>query len=353
MQQKLTEAQSSLATAQGGNQSAAVEAQRLADEIAAATLEAERLTGEVNEIRATRDQMVAQVGDGVGGQIAALNASHQAEIARMTDELANSQVALRQATSSAEELTVRLNTIAPGAGNLTVPLFATVENDGVVADYFDDNSVTINIGANQRVLPGMTFEVYEPGENVTIDSEGLIRGKGRLEVVSVNDNNSVCRLVELEVAEAVNVGDVIVNLVYDKNAVLTFLVYGDFDLEGDGRPTQTDKRRVRGMIERWGAEVADDLATGESEVLNSPAGRTTYSPPIVEPGLDYIVVGSEPSLPTEIPDPATATPDEVRVYLDAFKRLQEYQDVIVQAKQLGVPVLNQNRFLRLVGFYRR
>jgi hypothetical protein len=43
----------------------------------------------------------------------------------------------------------------------------------------------------------------------------------------------------------------------------------------------------------------------------------------------------------------------MREYRVELENYQAYQDRIAQAREFGIPVLNQNRFLDLIGFSRR
>jgi hypothetical protein len=65
---------------------------------------------------------------------------------------------------------------------------------------------------------------------------------------------------------------------------------------------------------------------------------------------DFVVLGREPVLPTfaqeELEDPINRKKmDDARAELDA------YQKVIDRARDLHIPILNQNRFLYYVGYY--
>ena len=43
----------------------------------------------------------------------------------------------------------------------------------------------------------------------------------------------------------------------------------------------------------------------------------------------------------------------MQAYRVQLENYQAYQDLIAQAQSLNVPVLNQNRFLDLIGYYVR
>jgi hypothetical protein len=84
------------------------------------------------------------------------------------------------------------------------------------------------------------------------------------------------------------------------------------------------------MISRWGGELLEDLS---------------YD-------TDFLVLGVEPVLPDPLPADVI---DPVRIAQDAALRRQfsRYQELRARAAEMKVPILNQNRFLHLVGYYTR
>ena len=102
--------------------------------------------------------------------------------------------------------------------------------------------------------------------------------------------------------------------------------------------TSAERNRVISLIQSWGGIVEDKVTS---------------------PVTDYLVIGSRPSLPTTIEqasdsDKPAATSPALESGSVAEQRKNEqdsYDDVIVQASRLAIPVLNANRFLSLVGYY--
>jgi hypothetical protein len=102
-------------------------------------------------------------------------------------------------------------------------------------------------------------------------------------------------------------------------------VYGNFDLNNDGRPESDDAEVIRRLITQWGGRVVND----------------------VNVNTDFVVMGVEPTVETPTGD------------LDAVQRkqlaeqqaaLRQYLDVRSAAMKLNIPILNQNRFLNFVGY---
>lgn len=209
--------------------------------------------------------------------------------------------------------------------------------DGRVSSVLSDSSVVyIDLGRNSHIVLGMTFEVYDSGSGVVKDERGEARGKATLEVVNVLDNASVCRVVRRVPGRELIVGDIIANVVYDPRMKFNFYIFGDFDLDGTGQTTLTDRRRIEGMISAWGGQVVSNRGSN-SEGL--------------KPETDFLVLGEEPPLPTE---PTNKTdPVTIENYNKAKAKYETYQNLMVEAKKLSIPVLNQNRFLTMVGYYQR
>jgi hypothetical protein len=68
--------------------------------------------------------------------------------------------------------------------------------------------------------------------------------------------------------------------------------------------------------------------------------------------VDFLVLGMEPELPVA-PDPDETDPVVLENYKVAREKYLTYQSLVNQARQLSVTILNQNRFLTMVGYYRR
>jgi hypothetical protein len=193
----------------------------------------------------------------------------------------------------------------------------------------EENVVFINRGRNDHVLLGLTFEVYSRKTGVVSDDTGELRGKGTVEVISVSENSSVCRVVRVTRGQAIVEGDLIANVVYDPNITFKFHVHGDFDIDNVGQVSEVDRRRIETMIEEWGGKLTRQL---------------TYD-------VDFLVLGRDPALPERPED--QLDPVAMQRYAADQKRFETYQELIGEAKALKIPVLNQNRFLVLIGYYQR
>ncbi|MEX0774875.1 MAG: hypothetical protein WD042_04070 [Phycisphaeraceae bacterium] len=198
-----------------------------------------------------------------------------------------------------------------------------------------DNLVYINRGRKDHIWLGLTFGVFDTNTRPEWDErlKEYVNAKGTVEVVRVDQNTSVARIVSTSRGATINEGDSLINVVYDPNTAFKFYVFGDFDIDRAGAPSSSDRKRVEAMVTAWGSQVVDKL---------------TYD-------TDFVVLGIEPKLP-EGQEPKAedgATPDVIEAWLARQRRYEAYNQAESQARSFGIPVLNQNRFLALVGYHQR
>lgn len=188
------------------------------------------------------------------------------------------------------------------------------------------NSVVISLGRKQKIQLGMTFSVYSDANGIKPDAEGnYVPGKGALEVINVGDNSSTCRIRFEAKGNPIVTGDVIANPIYDPSKVYKFVVYGNFDINGDGMATPQEQNDLRALVEAWGGKLTDDLG-----------GDT-----------DFLVLGERPVLP---PKPGPDAPIELlQEYIRLVRVIDRYDQLFAQAIATGLPVLNQNRLDTLIG----
>jgi hypothetical protein len=190
-----------------------------------------------------------------------------------------------------------------------------------------NNQATISRGTRDKVILGMSFAVYSDATAIKIDPRtgDYPRPKAKLEVINVGETSSTCRITEETRGNPVVRGDVVANAIYDPSKVYTFVVYGNFDSNGDGVATPGEADDIRALIAGWGGKTTDEL-TGN---------------------VDFLILGQKPPLP---PKPGVDSPDAV---LDDWVRLngitQKYGQLQSQAVSTSVPILNENRLYTLIG----
>lgn len=209
-----------------------------------------------------------------------------------------------------------------------------IQADGRIASVVqNDHMVYIDLGRRDHVVLGMTFEVFPSGELVRPDEFDQVRGKATIEVIEIQDESALARIVREDTQSsgpAVEEGDQVINLAYSPDAVYTFHVHGRFNISGTGEPTTADARRIESIVRRWGGELAEEL---------------NYD-------VDFLVVGEAPELPGQLPE-GTIDPAEIRAHAESQREYERYQELIGTAEARNIPVINQNRFLALVGYYER
>ena len=204
--------------------------------------------------------------------------------------------------------------------------------DGNIWQIGKNNVVYINLGLGDQMYKGMTFEVYDKSEGVprvsAVSEEQLPAGKASIEVINVGPGSSECRIVKLEPGQTIQVGDVVANLIYDRHVKWTFKIYGDFDIDGDGRATVAEAEVLKRRVAEWGGRVTDQINCD----------------------TDFVVMGKEPEMPRFTAEERKNPINDYEAK-KAEQQIKEYDDVRRKAMELHIPVLNQNRFLYLIGYY--
>lgn len=253
--------------------------------------------------------------------------------------------------------------------------------DGYITRVPGDSTCFINLGKGDQISVGMTFEVYDkvrgiPSLNEDIpgmdddtarriknagarlaaaaekgtggingvkaaarsgdryDTQLPTGGKGSIEVMSVGpDHSAQCRIIHTELGVSMREGDLIANLVYDPNVKFKFVVFGGFDLDYNGVSTPADGNTIRRLIEQWGGKVLP-AATAEE----------------IGPDTDFIVMGIMPQVL------ALSADEQGNAGAVAIQKQQQdakdaYFKVLERAREYGIPVLNQTRFLYYTGYW--
>lgn len=273
--------------------------------------EANRYRDEIQGLRSDMDARVERIRQEAADREAGLGT----EISDLSKQLILAQDALRRAQ---EELR--------GKRFKPADEFALVDG-GVVGVEPVSGNVFINRGSKDKLRLGMTFTVYESPSAIRQDpNTGEYQGgKATIEVVSVDNETARCRVLSERRGNPVLKGDVIVNAVYDPNKVYTFLIYGNFDANGDGQATEQEQSQIAAMIEGWGGKTTNELS-GD---------------------VDFVVLGQRPVLPIE---PGRDAPVAIiEQYLAQRQRVERYDNLFRQATATSIPVLNENRLYTLTG----
>ena len=218
------------------------------------------------------------------------------------------------------------------------PAVGTTSADAEVASVFGGgNDLFITLGRKNGLVIGMTFEVFDPQPVIKLATTGEARGKATIEVYGLKDDAATCRVVRRDRGVNINPGDPVVNLGYDPNMTIRMFAFGEFDIESDGGTN--DIGRIEALIKESGAELVG--------VTKTDAGI-----PILTPDINYIVLGEKPELP-EKPSDDDFDPVKIAEYQALLAANEAYFRIVDEAKILRIPVLNQDRFLDLIGYYER
>ncbi len=204
--------------------------------------------------------------------------------------------------------------------------------DGKIIQMGKNNVVYIDLGFGQHVTQGMTFQIYDKLEGIPRlegAAEDLPPGKGSLEIIRVGPGSSECRIIKMNEGQQAQEGDIIANVIYDKNTQFHFKVYGDFDIDHNGMATAAETDVVKRLIVAWGGALTD----------------------AIDIDTDFLVMGKEPVVPNYPKDQLDTDPVKKFEHENALKALKAYDDIRNKALELGIPVLNQNRFLYMIGYW--
>ncbi len=200
----------------------------------------------------------------------------------------------------------------------------------VLSTNASNQTVILDRGRRNNVVLGMSFEIYsEPSVILDKETGEMLRGKATAEVINVEDQTSVARLIRQSVANPVLEGDVAANAAYDPNKKYRFLVYGEFDTDFDGRTTTREADDIRALIEQWGGIIVDSI----------------------EENVDFLVLGGKPYVgPPPAPDAPLAI---ILRWQEDKKKADRYEALFNTAAATSIPILNQNRLFTLIGYFER
>ncbi|MFP4355795.1 MAG: hypothetical protein ACLFUJ_11790 [Phycisphaerae bacterium] len=199
---------------------------------------------------------------------------------------------------------------------------ATVPDGKILRVIDDEDLCYVNIGAKAGVRPYMPFSVYDAEGGVPTSGAN----KGTLLVTKVSESVSECRIITYDPKNPITVEDVVANVAFDTTGEFEFYVYGQFDLTGQGRPSDQGREEVKGIIRQSGGNVSDSL----------------------DVDTDFLVIGPRPPVPEEPREGQDL--NAIAIYEDRMARLREYDETLAAAMKLGVQILNTNRFIAFTGY---
>jgi len=240
----------------------------------------------------------------------------------LNQKLLKTQAELKMAQEKMQRIQEELKKLVP-APDSEVTAF---KPDGKIILIDERNKIVrLNLGSDNHIYRGLTFSVYE--KNVPIPRDG--KGKAEIEVFDVGKDISTARIVSQTPKNPIMEGDVVANLVWDSGKSNVFVIAGNFDLNGDGTIDEGAADKIKALIEKWSGRVADSISSG----------------------TDFLLLGSVPVVrqkPTF--EEIEADPTAMTKYENSVRELARYKEAQSQAKDLGIPVFNYDRFLYLIGY---
>jgi len=184
-----------------------------------------------------------------------------------------------------------------------------------------DGMVYIDLGSSDRLTLGMRFSVYSLETGIPADG----RAKAQIEVSTIGPTSSECKIVRVAANQVMLEGDLIGNPIYDPHRPLTFMAFGDFDLDHDRLADADGLETIKAIIAEWGGDTVDELTAL----------------------TDFVVLGAAPRRPSSAKRGGQNVSDRVRKIQD---RWDAYQESLTAANSLAVPVLTQDVFLNFLGY---
>jgi hypothetical protein len=241
---------------------------------------------------------------------------------QLNDKLLRTTAELNVATGRLDRALNQVYEIKP-APDKEAPAF---QPDGHV--FLVDQSagiIQIDLGSDDHVYQGLTFSVYDRSAGIPRDG----KPKAQVEIFSIDPRVSAARVLSSDPRNPIATGDLIANLIWDPAKQNRFVVTGDFDTNGDGKPDYDGVTRIEALIQKWGGVTSQTVTSL----------------------TDYVILGTEPTVPSEpTPQVLTADPTAQNRYDAARQRNEQFNQIRGQAEALCVPIFNYNRFLYFTGY---
>ena len=259
-------------------------------------------------------------------------AATRAELEEERERLGNQIVALKDESDNYRNINSQLRAKLEGfeTGRFTTP------DAKIVSTQRTTGMVYLDIGARQKLRPGVTFSVYDK-DKVGPSGGDAAALKGSIEVVSVGDRISEARVTEVTTQEPLSTGDPVFSPAWSPGRSSKFAFVGMIDLDGDGS-TAGERDRLRRILDDAGAEISvyvDD----DGEWVDGDGDPTVNQPIDLE--TEMVVHATIPD-PSEVTDPARKA---------AFTKMRQARgELREQALQMGIPFKPLKTFLDSIGY---
>ncbi|MCL5280114.1 MAG: hypothetical protein M1376_09425 [Planctomycetes bacterium] len=280
---------------------------------------------QVTDIKTNYDKLKTSVDQTSQEQIGAFQADLEkarAQAKDLNENLLKTQAEFNVAQLRLQGALAQVSEIKP-APDKEAPAFQPDGNVSLVDEAA--GVIYIDLGSDDRVYQGLTFSVYDRSAGIPRDG----KPKAQVEVFQIDKKSSAARVLSSDTKNPITTGDLVANLIWDPARQNQFIVVGDFDLNGDGKPDFDGVTKIEGLIQRWGGAVSKE----------------------VTPLTDYVILGTEPPKPLQpTAEAQTADPTALEKYNAAKAKNDEYNQIRQRAEALWVPMFNYDRFLYFTGY---
>ena len=280
--------------------------------------EAERIQSEYDELK----QLMTQSADEQIRIYADKLKQAEQTIVQKDDQLAQLQNEFDNINAQLQSAMDKIEAIKPRPD---IEVLAFRPDARIVKIDLQTNLVYLDIGSDDHVYRGLTFQVYDKSAQIPEDG----KGKAEIEVFQVEKEVCAARINKSSKKNPIVPDDIVANLIWDTKTSNKFIVIGEFDFDGDGKIDSEGQTKIRQLIERWGANIVDNVSID----------------------TDFIVRGTTPqalSKPTS--DQIALDPLAQQRYEQSLEQVQKYDTILERADIFRVPVFNQKRFMNLVGY---
>jgi hypothetical protein len=192
--------------------------------------------------------------------------------------------------------------------------------DGQVLD-MTGPVVYIDLGKQQGIKTGVRFVVAD------VSQKGQFQPaiKAVVEVTSVGDLTSEAHVVASIPGNPIVQGDILYNVIFNREMPLSFFVMGEFDLTGDGAIDLNGPQRVGEIITLAGGVVAKQIS----------------------PAVNFVIVGQAPAAPEK---PSSESEFAQKEYEKKMKNIQKFNDEKDQLQALSIPTISEKDFVKYTGY---
>ena len=197
--------------------------------------------------------------------------------------------------------------------------------DGGVAQVFAEmNMVNLRLRNPSQAKLGMRYVIFSKDKPIPDN----LQGKAVVEVSSVDSGSIQAKIIKTTPGDPIITGDLALNLVVGP-VKFNFVVFGDFDLTGEGMPAPNGKSQIETLVKNWGGNIQQN----------------------VDITTNFVILGEKPLVPAQKPDPATSAPLVVENYDRKVAANEKWTKLHDWAAAHTIPIMNTQTFLTGIGYY--